>query len=145
MPSAAMAGLSVAIPGFSGSSHSSSASSLGGRSSFAINPYRACLSGCSHTADTPKDNDEEVMAHLCNLVQNVSLMQAQGAAHTSDKHHHEGDDDEDKGEEDKEDGGSEVEDMMVTHGHKSKSRQSSSPAKSGKKESATAQYSDEDI
>ena len=95
MPSAAAAGLNVAVPGIS--------TSVGGRSSFTTNPYSAHLAGRSRTAGAPpKDDDEAVDTKLVQLAQD-----------TSHKRHHKGDDREEEDEGADETKGSDIEDMTA--------------------------------
>ena len=130
IPSAAAAGLSVAISGASSSSYPVSTASLGGRSSFLLKPYSSHPRGCSHTAGAPKDDDEAVDTDILNI-----------ACDVRHKCHHDGNDS--NGDEGEEDDGSGIEDMTVGHGCKGKSQHS--PTKSGKKDSTTVNYTDEDI
>ena len=125
LPSAAAAGLTVAVPG--------AGTSLGGRSFFATNPYSARPAGRLQTAGAPtKDDDEAVDAELSHLAQDVSW-----------KRQHEGDNGDGDGEGTEETDGSDIEDMTAPSVRKGKSRQS--PAKSMKRESSTEAYTEANI
>ena len=125
LPSTAAAGLTVATPGVG--------TSVGGRSSFATNPFGVRPVGRSQTAGTPvKDSDAAVDSDLFKMASDVTR-----------KHTHEGDDKDDNDEGADETEGSDIEDMTVPTSRRGKARQS--PAKSTKKETATENYTDADI
>ena len=125
LPSAATAGLAVATPGVG--------TSVGGRSSFATDPFGARLGGCSQTAGAPvKDSDAAVDSDLFKM-----------ASEATHKRTHEGDDGDDEEEGADETEGSDIEDMTISTSRRGKARHS--PAKSTKKKTATENYTDADI
>ena len=123
-PTMSSAGLTVATPSLT--------VPVGGRSSFATNPYIARPAGRSQSAGgSSEDSDKAVASDIAKLAQEASRK----------RHLEEGDgDDEEEGNEETD--GSDIEDMTVP-AKKGKGRQS--PAKSSKRESATENYTEADI
>ena len=125
LPSAATTGLTVATPGVD--------TSVGGRSSFATDPFGVHAGGRSQTAGAPmKDSDAAVDSDLFKM-----------ASDASRKRMHEGDDGDNEKEGCGETEGSDIEDMTISTSRRGKAR--ASPAKSAKKETATENYTDADI